>query len=314
MHRATPLNSSFRGYVSGGSRGTVDTINDNSLMQEHAGNQMHSETRDAVESPQNYGFTSVCMPADKGSDGKMIASAEQQMSYSGGNRSFPVAGNMDDRRHRLRGLSSGDSAMHRTNSDDQQFHLTGGGNYNSAPTSKVIRSQLVPSGSGKANPPQQQSQASPTQQSVYAAGAAKHGVNLARLWAGLEPKLQAQLDAEVRRLERGSAPSVAPRAGNGSSGASNGGGSQDPGQSLKTGQQAVAGAGQDSKNFIHLDQNETSMRGKQTQLSLEDRKEAYHHVVGKEDYCGGKKGKDKFGKIITTAGISDNSYARIEEG
>jgi phage gp45-like len=98
---------------------------------------MKGETRDKIESPQNYGFSSVCM------DGDDNGSAEGFMSYPGGNRSFAYCGVMDDRRHRLKGLDKGDVAMFRTKDDNQQFHMTGDGGFWSAPTDKTVRMQLV---------------------------------------------------------------------------------------------------------------------------------------------------------------------------
>lgn len=144
MHRATPLATSFRSYVSGGSRSVVDKVDDSKLMQEMGGNFMKNETRSAVESPQNYGFTSVVFDAEKDAMGKIIGSAETFIGFMGGNRSFPVAGNMDDRRHRLKGLEKGDTAMFRGKDDQQQFHMTGDGGFWSAPDSKTVRLQLVP--------------------------------------------------------------------------------------------------------------------------------------------------------------------------
>ena len=61
--------------------------------------------------------------------GKIIDGAETFMSFIGGNRSFPAAGNMDDRRHRLFGLAEGDTAMFRGKDDKQQFHMTGDGGF-----------------------------------------------------------------------------------------------------------------------------------------------------------------------------------------
>ena len=310
MHRATPLNSSFRGYVSGGSRGTVDQADDNTLMQEHSGNQMHSETRGAIESPQNYGFTSVVMPADKGPDGKMTASAENQISYSGGNRSFPVAGPMDDRRHRLRGLSAGDSAMHRGKDDDMQIQLSSDGMYHSAP--QQVRMQLVPQGSGKANPPQKKSQGSATKQSLYAT----RGPRIeARLWAGLEPELQEQLDIEVDRIERaanGGRPTVGALAsgGNGGGGSS---GDQNQGQSQKTGQKSVAGAGKDSKDFFHVKKDEVrASSAKRVRMAeSKDDDDVLHETFNKNDYCGGTKAKHKFALIVTTKGPAKNAWGRL---
>ena len=66
MHRATPLNSSMRGYCGGGARSCVDQVDDSTLMQSMAGNFMANETRKGVEAPQNYGFTSVVFDAEKG--------------------------------------------------------------------------------------------------------------------------------------------------------------------------------------------------------------------------------------------------------
>src|SRR5215471_8344559 len=114
MHRATPNSSSLRAYTSGGARGLVDTVDDGQLMQAHSGTFMSNEARGGIESPQNYGFTSVNMPADKGADGKITGSAETFISFMGGSRAFPVSGPIDDRRHRLMNLGSGDVAMYRT--------------------------------------------------------------------------------------------------------------------------------------------------------------------------------------------------------
>lgn len=112
MHRATPANSAIRAYSSGGSRSVVDKVDDSKMMQEMGGNFMKGETRDKVESPQNYGFTSVVRPATKGKDGQITESAEAFISFMGGNRSFPVAGVMDDRRYRPMGLKPGENAQY----------------------------------------------------------------------------------------------------------------------------------------------------------------------------------------------------------
>jgi phage gp45-like len=143
MHRATPANTSFRAYVAGGARTVIHQADDSKLMQEMGGNFAKGESRGKVESPQNYGFTSVVMDADKGQDGSVSGGAEGFMQFPGGNRSFAVCGVMDDRRHRLKGLEKGDVAMFRTKQDSQQFHLTQDGGYWSAPTQKTVRMQLV---------------------------------------------------------------------------------------------------------------------------------------------------------------------------
>jgi phage gp45-like len=139
MHRATQLNIALRSFTAGGARSVVHQADDSKLMQEMGGSMMSGESRQRIESPQNYGFTSVVMDADQ-EGGK---GAETFISFMGGGRSIPVAGPMDDRRHRLQKLQKGDVAMFRTKSDQQQFHLTQDGGYWSAPDSKTVRMQLV---------------------------------------------------------------------------------------------------------------------------------------------------------------------------
>lgn len=122
----------------------IDEINDKTQMQESNNAQgMKGESWENMESPQNYGFTSVVMPADKDKDGNITDCAEGFVSFMGGNRSFPVMGIMDDRRHRLKEMESGDTAMYRTKDDKQQFHLTKDGGFWSAPEDKTVRMQLV---------------------------------------------------------------------------------------------------------------------------------------------------------------------------
>ena len=73
MHRATPANSSFRSYVAGGARATVNGVDDQKLMQEHGSDFMSNESRSKIESPQNFGFTSVAMDAIQKLAGSAIA-------------------------------------------------------------------------------------------------------------------------------------------------------------------------------------------------------------------------------------------------
>ena len=166
MHRATPLNTSFRSFTAGGTRAAVDIIDDLKLMQEHSGNFMSGESRQGIEAPQNYGFTSVVMPAIKDALGKITDSAEAVISFMGGSRSFPVAGVMDDRRHRLFGLQPGDSAMFRTATDLLQFHLSGDGGFLTGPRNKTVRMQLLDQDSGQ----QQQSSQSQSAAQTDASG------------------------------------------------------------------------------------------------------------------------------------------------
>ena len=112
MHRQNPLAAGFVGYSGGGSRTLIDTIDDGQLMQEMKGAMMHGESREKVESPQNYGFSSVVRPATKGSDGKIQDAAEGYMSYAGGNRTHSFCAVMDDRRYRPLGLKPGENCQY----------------------------------------------------------------------------------------------------------------------------------------------------------------------------------------------------------
>jgi phage gp45-like len=253
MHRATPSNTSFRSYVAGGARTTVSKMDDSKLMQEATANFMKGETRSAIESPQNYGFTS----ANFGEDDS--GSAESAVHFMGGNRSFPVMGPVDDRRHRLKGLGEGDTAMHRGKDDAMQIHLTSDGMYHSAP--QMVRCQLVPAGSSASAPPQQQPQAT-------------------------------QLDE----------------------GGSSGGGQQSQqSQNKPSGQQAVAGAGADSSDFMHVKSAEARLSsGKKVRLSTsKDDDDVLHESSSGKDYVGGTPDQHKFSKILTLAGPSVNGMGRI---
>jgi len=143
VHRGTPLMTAFRAFSAGGARSVVDKVNDGTLMQEMAGNFMKGETRDGVEAPQNYGFTSVVADAVKGADGMISESAEAFISFIGGNRSFPVAAIMDDRRHRLKELEKGDTALFGLKEWGQQFHINKLGMFLSGNVDRKIRIGLV---------------------------------------------------------------------------------------------------------------------------------------------------------------------------
>jgi len=143
MHRATPSNSSFRAYSAGGARALLSAVDDSKLMQEIAGSFMKGESRGKIEAPHSYGFTAVPFDPDKGEDGKEGLGPETFISFMGGNRSFPVAGPIDDRRHRLKGLEKGDVALFRGKDDGQQFHMNGIGSFLSTYPGKKLRMQIV---------------------------------------------------------------------------------------------------------------------------------------------------------------------------
>jgi Bacteriophage Mu Gp45 spike protein len=144
VSRASPFEASYRAYHSGGTRSVIEQADDSKLMQEHSGSFSKGEARKGVESPQNYGFTSVVHKADKDENGNVTMGAEGYVTFQGGNRSFPMYGAIDDRRHRLKELKEGDSAMYRGKDDRQQFHLADDGNYMTARSDRRQRIALVP--------------------------------------------------------------------------------------------------------------------------------------------------------------------------
>lgn len=140
MHRQTLLTAGYVAYTSGGVRSLVDEIDDKTNMQEMKGSMLVGEKREKIESPQNYGFTSVVMKADKGKDGSIEDCAEAYISYLGGNRSFPVCTVMDDRRYRLKELKPGEVAFY--DHQQQQFHMNEKGTFLTGINDKKIRFAL----------------------------------------------------------------------------------------------------------------------------------------------------------------------------
>jgi hypothetical protein len=255
MHRATPANTSFRSYSSGGARTLIRSIDDGKLMQEMGGNMMAGEQRSGVESPQNYGFTSVVHAAEE-AGGKIKSSAEGFMSFIGGNRSFPVCAIMDDRRHRLYGMEKGDTAMYRGAKDQQQFHMTQEGGFWSADEGKTVRMQLVPS--------QQQQGGGQGGGSGGGGGGSGGGAQT--------------LDASSG-------------GGGGGGGGSGGqGGQSDQGQQQQQkGQKPVYKQGKDSAYYVDVKKDKTTASGKEVHLKLDDKK-TYIHCKEKNVYLGGESG------------------------
>jgi len=112
MHRQNPLQQAFVGYTSGGARALVEGVTDTKMMQEMKGSFMMGEAREKIESPQNYGFSSVVLAATKDAKGMIEQCAEAYISFLGGSRSFPVAAIMEDRRFRPMGLKPGENAQY----------------------------------------------------------------------------------------------------------------------------------------------------------------------------------------------------------
>ena len=148
MHRQTPLTAGYVGYTGGGARTLIDTIDDSKMMQQMKGAIM-GESREGVESPQNYGFTSVVMPATKGANGEIDECAEGFMSYFGGSRTSNFCAVMDDRRYRLKELVQGNVAMF--DHLQHQLHFNDDGMFMTGRTDKKMKFQL-------ADPPQDNQQ------------------------------------------------------------------------------------------------------------------------------------------------------------
>ena len=271
MHRATPANSSFRSYSAGGARATIDKADDSKLMQETQAGFQAGENRKAIESPQNYGFTSCNAAADDS------GSAEAFVNFIGGNRSFPAMGPIDDRRHRLCDLSEGDSAMHRGKDDDMQIHLAGDGLYHSAP--QMVRVQLVPPGSAKRSPPQTQK---PQQSQPQAA-----------LTDFQKISLQAELRAAAANGGGGQQQQSQNNKPTGQKAVNSAGKDSPDFMHVKKGEARLSSAKQ-----VRLS-------------TSKDDDDVLHEASGGKNYVGGTPAKHKFSKILTLAGPSVNGFAKI---
>jgi phage baseplate assembly protein V len=82
-------------------RSVVQLVDDSTKMQIMQLGILADETRDGVERFQNYGFTSVPLPG-----------AEAVVLFVGGRRDHGLAVAVDDRRHRLSDLQSGEVAVY----------------------------------------------------------------------------------------------------------------------------------------------------------------------------------------------------------
>ena len=165
VYRHTPLASAMRGYTAGGSRASIGPIDNSKLMQETNNCQgMRGKSWGRMEAPQNYGFTSVTADPDEDEKtGMRKDSAEGMVSFMGGNRSFPVMGPTDDRRHRLFNLAKdaakGAVAMFGLREWGQQFLNTEDGMHMTGNKEKKIRISLVENKNGKQQQQGQQQQA-----------------------------------------------------------------------------------------------------------------------------------------------------------
>jgi phage baseplate assembly protein V len=116
MRRSSSADAAKRAYL-GASRATITKVADGKKMQEIDVDITSDESRQGVERPQNYGFTSNPLPPSANGD-----AAEAIMVGMGGSRSHPVVVAIDDRRHRLKDIKSGESAQY--DDQGQKVHLT----------------------------------------------------------------------------------------------------------------------------------------------------------------------------------------------
>ena len=263
-------------------------VDDQKYMQESKGNFMANEKRKEIEAPQNYGFTSVAGDADKGKDGKMQDSAETFIQFMGGNRSFPVMQNMDDRRHRLWGLEKGDSASFRQATDMLQSHMNKDGMFHTGPRDKTVRMQLVDQDSGDQQKQQGQQGSGPNGQLTF--------FDLMPEERSFPPNMEVMEGNGIALLE-----------------ASGGGdGSQSQGGQQEKGQKSIYKKGQDSFRFCEVTKDKSRMGGDNVHLSLND-KETYVHCRSsdKHVYLGAEAEKKKFALVVTTAGPCKNVKGRI---
>jgi phage gp45-like len=299
MHRATPFNSSFRAFTSGGARSVVTEVNDLLGMQEMAGHFMANEARKAIESPQNFGFTSVVMDAIKDKIGAIIGSAETFISFMGGSRSFPIAGNMDDRRHRLTGLEKGDNAMYTTKGRKQQIHMSADGTFMSAPQNKTMRMALIGEDS-------EEDMTSATFQAAVAKAEAPGGGGAREIARLILAARGITLDPGVDPLP----PGINPLADGGSSGAAGAGGAGGAGGGQQQGQQSLKDKNTKAKLYVDITKDKTTMAGKEAHMKLDDGN-TYVHVKTNKVYAGAESSKGKFALVVTLKGPTKNVYGKI---
>lgn len=107
------------------SRAIVRRVDDAKKMQSLQVDLLDTETRDEVERPQNYGFTSV-----------PLEGAEAVAVFVGGRRDHGLVLAVEDRRYRVTGLKSGEVAIYTDEGD--RVTLKRGGTIEIKAASKVV--------------------------------------------------------------------------------------------------------------------------------------------------------------------------------
>jgi len=340
MHRTTPNASAFRAYVSGGARSVVHSVDDTSLMQNMKGNFMAGESRDKIEAPQNYGFTSVTMDGDGmqdsaggggGGAGGPVGSIGQQsgmgpetfITYPGGNRSFPVTGPIDDRRHRLINLDKGDSAMFSTQGRKQQVQMATDGVYHSTPNNQTWRTALLDESSE-----QDQTQQTMQQQRLrQMPGGPSHVAALAAVAAGEIAHIGQLLTRPIPGV-----PTLYDTGGTGS--ATSGTNAAGSYGGMQRGQKSLKDKNKQASMFFEITKDATKASGKIVQLikasgggggggssiraasGSSGSSSSSGTVLAEASsdskmYVGGSKGKGKYSLVVTVNGPTINVQGRI---
>ena len=309
-------------------------------MQEGMGNFMANEARKAIEAPQNYGFTSVVKDAIQGLSsamggtggsgaggmGSIVSSAESFMQFMGGNRSFPVFGNMDDRRHRLMNLDKGDSAMFSTQGRKQQVQMASDGVYHSTPNDQTWRTALLDESSEQ----DQSSQSYQAQQAAQLPGGVAHKAALALLLKGKIKHISQPMTEPIQGV-----PTLYDPGGTGSAtSGTNAGGSFG---GMQMGQKSLKSKNSQAKMFLDITKDATRAAGKIVQLIMAQGgsggggggskvaasaggssggSQSQGTILAEASsdskfYCGGTPKKGKYALIVTVKGPTINVPGRI---
>jgi hypothetical protein len=264
-------------------------------MQSMAGNFLKGESRKGIEAAQNYGFTSHCMPAVKDLLGNIQQCAEVVQSFIGGNRGFPVGGNMDDRRHRLTGLDPGDNGMFSTQGRKQQIQMAMEGLFHHVPMDQTVRMALLDEQTEKDTT----SQSYQNQQKAQQAGGRAYKAALAAVRLGIIRDLMQPLFVPIPGVPTLYDPGGTGSATQGTNASGTFGGN-------RMGQKSLKDKNQSSKRFMHMTQDETAHSGTNVRQYLDDGK-GYHEINSdKNVYTGALKGKGQFAKVVTTKGPCKN--------
>jgi hypothetical protein len=275
----------------------VGQVDDSQFMQEMAGSMMKNEARSAIEAAQNYGFTSVAKSAIMNKLGSMVAGAETFMSFMGGNRSFPAAGNMDDRRNRLMNLKEGDSGMFSTQGAKQQFHMAAeDGMFGTAPQDKTMRLAMIDENSEK----DVDSQSYQAQQTRQEPGGPSHKAALLAVALGKIRNISEVLIDPIPGV-----PTLYDEGGSGS--ATSGTNSAGTMGGLKMGQKSLMDKNKKAGKFMEITKDSSKFAGKIVQL-IKASSGGGGGGGSSRDSGGGGGGSQQQGTVLAEASSDSKFY------